>query len=229
MEQEPEYEELPTGKTINRQFGADGSLFQESHTYGELDIGIQFDFKAGVKVYETYFAKKRIVSRRTYEKARVAYPDMPAANGTLKDTGAELLRAAAKEQRQHKLEAKQHQPVAEHGRKSDSFCSTLMAKGRREDAVAWIQNKNHTLGERNWRSSKGLVDRLARLGCVQIYACDVDVYDDGLENTGHLVIELPPDAKVRTQILNGIGRLASEQGYSGDFDDGQRYVYVKLD
>lgn len=229
MEDGIQHEELPTGKTIVRWSRDNGSLGQETHGYGVLEIAIQFDFKAGVKVHETYFVKKRMASRRTYEKARVAYPDMPAADGTLHDTGAELLRAIAKERREDKLAAKQRRPDAEAARKGDAFCSTLMAKGRREDAVVWIQNGNHTLGERNWRSSKSLVDRLTRLGCVHIHACDIDVYDGGHENTGHLVIELPVETKARSKILNAIGRLASEQGYEGPFDNGQRYVYVKLD
>ena len=194
-----------------------------------MDIAIKYDFRAGAKVDETYFTKRRMVSRRTYEKARATYTDMPVADGTLQDGGAELLRAVAKERRHRSLEAKQHRPDRDEARKLEGFCSMLMEKGRRENAVTWIQTKNHTLGERNSSGSRRLVERLSALGCVQIYACEIDVYEDGVENTGHLVVELPAETAARGQILKAIDRLASETGYSGPLDDGQRYAYVKLD
>jgi hypothetical protein len=229
MEHVFKHEQLPSGKLIVRHFGEDGSLVEEQHTYGTLDVGIWYTFKAGAKIDETYFAKRRMVSRRTYEKARTAYSDMPAADGTLEDSGAALLRAVAKERRQRSAEAKEHRADPDEARKLDAFCSMLMKKGRRENAVTWIGKQNHTLGERDWRRSKRLVERLSALGCVQIYACDVTAYEDGLQNTGHLVVEMPTEDPARTKILKAIGQLASEVGYSGDFDDGQRYAYIKLD
>ena len=229
MKQDFEYERLPSGKEITRRFAQDGSLLEESHNYGGLDIGIRYEFSAGVKVDESYFAKRRLVSRRTYEKARLAYTDMPAADGTLGDGWDKLLRGAAKERRQRSAEAKQHSPAPDEALKSDAFCSKVMDKGKREDAVQWIQSRSHTLGERNWSSSKSLVDRLSALGCVQIYACEIDVYPGSSENTGHLVVDLPTTATTRAKIFKMIARLAGEQGYDGPFDDGQRYAYVKLD
>ncbi len=229
MEHVYDREELPSGKLIMRHFGEDGSLVEETHSYGTLDIGIKYEFEAGVKVYETYFAKRRMVSRRSYEKARTAYADMPTADATLEDIGAQMLHAAAKERRQHRLEVKQHAPDPDEARRLDAFCSMIMDKGKTEDAVQWIQTKTHTLGERDWRGSKRLVDRLSALGCANVYACEVDVYEADAENTGHLVVELPAEAAKRSKILKTIDRLASECGYSGTADDGQRYAYVKLD
>lgn len=91
MEHVFKHEQLPSGKVIVRHYGEDGALVEEQHTYGTLDIGISYAFKAGTKIDETYFATRRMVSRRTYEKARTAYADMPGADGTLQDAGAELL------------------------------------------------------------------------------------------------------------------------------------------
>lgn len=215
MEHAFKHEQLPSGKVIIRHFGEDGSLVEETHCFGALDVAIKYDFRAGVKVDETYFAKGRLVGRRTYEKTRTTYTDMPAADGTVEDSGAELLRALAKERRQRSAEAKQHRPNPDEARKNDAFCSMVMDKGRREDAVQWIQMKSHTLGERNWSSSKRLVDRLTTLRCVHIYACEIDVYEDCFENTGHLVVDLPTEAAARSKILKMIGRLAAETGYSG--------------
>jgi hypothetical protein len=90
-----------------RKCGNDGSLLEETQSYGILEIGIQYYFEAGSKTAETYFAKRRTVSRRTYEKTRVSYPDMPAADISVEDFGAGLLRGARTQQRQNKSEAEQ--------------------------------------------------------------------------------------------------------------------------
>jgi hypothetical protein len=105
MEHVFKHEQLPSGKMINRHFGDNGSLVEETHGYGVLDIAIKYDFKAGAKVDETYFAKRRMVSRRTYEKARVAYPDMPPADNAIEDFGSLLLQEVRKQQRQNKVKA----------------------------------------------------------------------------------------------------------------------------
>jgi hypothetical protein len=170
-----------------------------------------------------------MVSRWSYEKARSGYTDMPEEDGTLQDSGARLLQMMSKERRQRSEEAKRHEPNPNKAQKLDAFCLKVMGNGRREDAAVWIQNKDHTLGERNWNGSKRVVGKLLALGGTYVYACEVDVYGDGIENTGHLVIELPTAIATRSKILKEVDRLASETGYNGPFDDGQRYVYVKLD
>jgi hypothetical protein len=225
----PKVEQLLSGKTIVRQFNDDGTLAMELHTHGNLAIGIQFDFVEEAKVGETYFVKRRLVGRHTYEKARTTYSDMPAADGSQEDTGAELLRAVAKERKQRQLALKRHEPNADEARKLDAFCFAMMSEGIRQDAASWIQDKNHTLGERDWRSSKRLVERLSELGCVHVYACRIDRYEEGMENTSHLVVELPTERDARGKVLKALGRLAARTGYHGAFDDGQRYAYGKLD
>ena len=93
-ERATKHEQLPSGKTILRRFNRSGSLIEEHHIYGNLDIGIKCFFKAGVKTDEMYFSKGCLVSKQVYEKARSGYKDMPPANQTLEDWGGELLRAA---------------------------------------------------------------------------------------------------------------------------------------
>jgi len=73
----PKHEVLPSGKTIIRTFDKNGSLCEEDHAYGSLDIGISYKFVDGVKIEETYFSKARLVSRKSYEKARSKYPICP--------------------------------------------------------------------------------------------------------------------------------------------------------
>jgi hypothetical protein len=98
-------EELPSGKVITRHFAPDGALLEEHHVFGILDIGISFGFRNGVKVDESYFSKQRMISRNGYEKARVGYPDMPAPEANLEDSGGSLLRKMRQQQRRNKAEA----------------------------------------------------------------------------------------------------------------------------
>ena len=193
MEHEYKVEQLPSGKHITRHFGTDGIIADETHYYGvgPMEIGIRIDFIAGAKVDETYFGGKGLISRRTYEKRRINYEDMPVADSTLKDGIARLRKIVREERRQRNEQPKQRLPNPEEALKNDEFCSSVMAKGKREDAVQWIQTKSHTLGERNWSSSKRLLERLTALGCVQIHACEIDNCGDSDENAGHLVVELP--------------------------------------
>jgi len=104
----------------------------------------------------------------------------------------------------------------------------LMQRGKCSEVINWIETKSHTLGELDWVRSRRLVKSLSSLGCLKIYACEIFSGDHG-ENTGHLVIELPRAELKRKKILKKVHGLAREQGYAGPFDDGQRYVYVKLD
>jgi hypothetical protein len=100
----PERELLPSGKTIRRLFDSDGSLAEEMHCYGAIDISIGLKFHKGSKVEETYLVKSRLVGRRSYEKARANYSDMPPADISIEDWGKDLLRDLRAQQKQRKLE-----------------------------------------------------------------------------------------------------------------------------
>lgn len=228
MEPRQESERLATGKKVIRQFDASGNLVQEMHAYGSMDIGITMYFAGGVKSSEIYFNKRRMVGRPAYEKARLAYPDMPAADGAVEDFGADLLRGVAQEKRREAAARKSHVADPERAEAGDEFCRELMGRGRCADAIEWIAEKGHTLGERTPAASRQLVRRLVETGCPKVVACDIEV-EDGEENTGHLVVELPQGAAERAKVLKAIARMAARQGYRGDPDDGQRYAYVKLD
>jgi hypothetical protein len=65
-----QHEELPSGKSITREFDAEGRVVKETHLYGMLDIGITIEFDGGVKTSELYFAKRQMVSRNKCDKAR---------------------------------------------------------------------------------------------------------------------------------------------------------------
>jgi hypothetical protein len=224
-----QHEELPTGKVIVREFDAQGFVVNETHTYGALDIGIAIEFSAGMKTNEMYFVKRRLVSRKRYEKARAEYMDMPTPDLVLEDFCGQLVKAAQAERRQFARLAKEHKPDANLAAQTDAFCRSLLEKGKCAEISIWLASPEHTLGELSYAKSQNLIAKLLKAGAKHLYACDVDQYDDGGENTGHVVIELPDSAVARNAVLREVGRLAAKQGLRGDCENGQRYTYVKLD
>jgi hypothetical protein len=223
------HEQLPSGKTIMRQFDGDGRVMSETHTYGTLDIAIAFEFTDGVKTGEMYFVNKKLASRKRYEKARVEYADMPCPDTEVEDFGGELLKDVRAQRQQRARAAKEHIPDPGAAARIDEFCQSMLAAGKRADAESWIESKGHTLGEYSHAKSRNLVRKLLRIGARCVHVCDIDDYDDNQENSGHLVVELPDDSEKRRQVLREIDRIVAPQGYDGNFDDGQRYAYVKLD
>jgi hypothetical protein len=85
------------------------------------------------------------------------------------------------------------------------------------------------LGEYSHSNSRKIVEKLIRLGAKGLHVCDIDCCEDDQENTGHLVVEFPDDPETRKPLFREVDRLASLQGFEGDFDNGQRYAYIKLD
>lgn len=223
-----ESRELPTGKVVIRDLDDEGQLLVEHHMYGMLEIAIKMEFSAGVKTEEMYFVKKKLASRKRYEKARLDYPDMPPADDQVEDLCGDLLKDLRAEQRRHAKLATEHVPNPKAAEKIDALCESLMAAGMRADAAEWVQVTNHTLGEYTNEKSRSLVKKLVRLGAKHVYACEID-RDDDEENTGNLVVELPDDQMARRNVLREVDRLASLQGLRGDLDEGQKYAYVKLD
>jgi hypothetical protein len=102
---EPRFEKLASDKTILREFASDGSLVREMHSYGRLDVAIDIQFEHGKKVEELYFSKGRMASRRTYEKVRLSFPDMPPADFALEDVSGSLVTELRRDERRRKAEA----------------------------------------------------------------------------------------------------------------------------
>ena len=221
---------LASGKAITRLYDDEsGELIKEDHSYGIADIAISWDFRDGHKTSETYVCKRRLVKRRRYEQARLAYPDMPAADPSMRDFGSELLQLAADERKQFAAAGRVHVADTANARNSDDFCLRMIDAGRQAAAQAWLEAREHSLGELSWKRSRALVAKLHRLGARAIHVCQIRAYPDGTENSGNLVVEMPNEPAKRKSLLKEIDRLAREQGYEGDMDDGQRYSYVKLD
>lgn len=154
---------------------------------------------------------------------------MPTADASFEDIGAHLLNLIAAERKASAAARKSHIPNRENAEKTDEFCRQMIANGSCADARIWIKNPNHTLGEMDHKASRRLVQKLTRTGASQIFVCAIQDYGEEGQNTGHLVVELCKTRTMRLKLFESIARLAQEEGFAGEPDDGQGYAYVKLD
>jgi hypothetical protein len=223
-------ERLPSGRKVSRYRAADGRLISETHEYGEfLGFGISTEFRDGKPAEETYFHKRRMVSRKAYEKARVNYPDMPPSSPGATDLVGESQAELAAFRREQRRQPEQHVPDPARGAALDAFCAELLRKGDVRDARELLQDPKARLGVKDRRASRALLETLERKGATRVWACDIQTEVDGACGTSHLVVELPTDVDPRAALLACVGRNARKQGLDGDPDDGQSRVYMKLD
>jgi hypothetical protein len=115
----------------------------------------------------------------------------------------------------------------------------LISAPNAKEAREWLQTGRErgfeliTLGELDsTEESLTIVEKAYAAGAVQVTAVEITDYPDlvgGCQNTGHLVVTLPEDSSKRAKVLAWAGRIAEEQGFDAETDEGQRYVFVMLD
>jgi hypothetical protein len=222
---------LSSGKTVSRKFDTAGALLEETHSHGHvIDFSITTKFREGKPTEETYFHRRRAVSRRAYDKARANYPDMPPPSQGASDmVGESQAQLAAFRREQLRKPRQQHVPDPARAVALDAFCGELLRKGDVRDAGEWLQDPKARLGEKDRRASRALLATLERKGATRVWACAIQVETDGSSWTSDLVVELPDFAQARAALLSYLARNAEKQGFDGDPDDGQSRVYMKLD
>jgi len=217
---------LPSGKQITLFLDARGNLLSENHSYGMLQLSLERKFQGGAMESETYIGKRRLITRAAYEKARAMYPDMPAADTTMPDLASELAQWVRAEARKKKPKRETDPEAA---RKLDAFCEGLLQGQDVEDAFAWLVQGKSTLGEMSAPASRRFLLALRDWGCPAVQACEVERDHDLPKNSSHLVITLPQEAEARKKVFKRVGKIAKEQGFDPYADDGQKFLYAKMD
>lgn len=220
--------EFPSGLFRQRVFNAGGELMSESYSHG-IAILLDAKFKAGRKLSETYIVRRRLASRRGYEKARQDFPDMPPPDTSLVDDNAELLRDLRLERKQRARAKVRHQADPLQAEKLDRFCQELLASKTGEDCLAWPGHGRFSFGEMSPAASRRLLADLLALGCTAVTAIDIEQPEPGFRTAGELVIELPAAAGSRARLFKRLGRYAVQRGFEPYMDHGQRYYFVKFD
>ncbi|SRR6266536_5561832 len=104
--------------------------------------------------------------------------------------------------------------------------------GKTAEALEWLRGGSETsfrnLGEMETEESVEFIERLYDLGAEQVLAVEIDEYPEG-ENTGHLLVKLPADDHARVKLFAFEREHAESHGFEGTLDEGQEYIYLKLD
>ena len=124
-------------------------------------------------------------------------------------------------------------PVSKEVAFADAFAQKFLAADQHpQDALSWLRagGDSHTLGElASTSSSIRLVNTIYRAGATKVWAVEIDTYPNGIENTGKLVIELPSQPLLRSQVLAWASRKSKARGFDEINDEGQHYVFLMLD
>ena len=100
------------------------------------------------------------------------------------------------------------------------------------EALAWLRAGSDTsfrnLGEMEADDSVAFVQRLYDLGAEKVLAVEIDEDSDGA-NTGHLLVQLPADDAARERLFAFERDHAESHGFDATPDEGQEYLYLKLD
>lgn len=111
------------------------------------------------------------------------------------------------------------------------FIKQFLASNKAE-ALEWLRAGSdqsfRNLGEMEADESLEFVQRLYDLGAEKVLAVKIDEYPEGA-NTGHLLVQLPADDAARERLFAFERNHAESHGFDGTPDEGQEYVYLKLD
>lgn len=135
----------------------------------------------------------------------------------------------------HKPESSVHFTLTESpkppagGADADTAVGQLLADAK--EARVWLTEspEHRSIGEDIVDSEAiELVERLYGLGASVVYAVDISEYDDQ-QNTGTLVVGLPTEKAKRRALFEYEALHASERGFDGEPDRGQKYMMLRFD
>jgi hypothetical protein len=112
------------------------------------------------------------------------------------------------------------------------FVSKLLASPKAE-ALSWLKGGSdksfRNLGEMDaTEQSIAFVERIYALGARNVLAVKIVKWGAG-ENSGDLLVELPRDRFIRSELFAFEEQFAQSVGLDGSSDHGQLYLYLKLD
>ena len=106
-----------------------------------------------------------------------------------------------------------------------------LLRTRKAEAMSWLRGHSATsyrnLGEMEHEPSVALVRRLYDAGATKVLAVDIDQDSVG-ESSSDLMVELPEDADARERLFDLQREIVEPQGFEGDADEGEQYLYLKL-
>lgn len=178
-------------------------------------------FEDGTLAGNVYWIENQRVSKKKYDLACKANPNLPRYEGAV---GAET-----KETRLLTSAATTPTEVLKTAVKIED----LIDPSRSKEALAWLlggKPDSRSLGELpTTDASIHMVKELYSIGATTVTAVNIDNYDSGEENTGKLLVSLPEDSAARAKVLDWCAEWAEQLGFEPECDVGQERVFVMLD
>ena len=102
------------------------------------------------------------------------------------------------------------------------------------NALEWLQESSEeslrTLGElASAEASIELVHEYLGAGAKRVLAVSIETDDDGSQNTGYMLVELPAKRAMRKAVLAMCNEQNQATGFSPVKDSGQKFIHVALD
>ena len=113
----------------------------------------------------------------------------------------------------------------------DTFCEHLLNSRGSADALKWINsalsNKPRTIGSLDTDDTKYIVGYVIAKGALRTRVLgDHDVIHT-YGSADALLIDLPDDPFLRSELFEIENQVASETGFDATFDEGQRYLFIR--
>jgi hypothetical protein len=228
---------------VERTYYADGKLEKEIHYRGITEHGSwrtwhpngvlaeEYWFEIGAYMNGTnrsWHANGQLHTEQTYKNGAPVSPLR-----IFNEDGTELLyeellgKAHAKKRTKRKAAEVEPDAVEQHRR----FVADLL-RGPNAEAREWLRGghpNSRNLGDMEPAESLAWVERLYELGAAEVMAVEIETFpgrDEAMTN--HVLARLPADPKVRQQLFDFENACADSEGFSGERDVGQEYVYFKL-
>jgi hypothetical protein len=226
------------GTGVNKTWDEHGVLRSEIHMMTGKQIGRMTVYNEdGTILYRHYALERGKVSREKYDLACMSRPELPRYTDPDPPKGKRVRTARPESKPVTQKQGKSIRKAGGAGRPDADqmdreFVAQLMS-GRTSEASAWLRDPRgagmRTLGEMDPDASIALVDQLYGLGAGEVLAVEIeDGGAAGAETANHLLVRLPQDAKARARLFEVENQYAEDEGFDGETDRGQEFLYIKL-
>ncbi len=171
----------------------------------------------------SYWHHGRQVSQKRYLALCETDPTLPRYDN---------LRAAPKRRKPAPGKNPPEKSVEERSR-HDGLIARLL-NSRKAEARIWLRSSPDenafTLGELpTTRQSLELAEEAYTAGAVTVLAVEINDCENGQQNSGKLVIELPKAKAKRKRIIAWVNEQAELQGFDPESDNGETHLFLPLD
>jgi hypothetical protein len=212
---------LPSGVVVLRYFAGDGALVRETHSRAP-QIAVTARFEGGKRISEVYVVNGKPVDAKIYSQHRLGHPDLPAPH-VESDAVAQHKQIVRDEHDAWVLKFQAHKPEPDIAGVVDAMAMRKISDSSLKIGLAGEERPSVLIGDFSPQQSKELIESLYTAGAVAIWLTDAD---ERTASFGGMVLRLPGVA--RSSLFELCDSIVKMAGYEADFDNGQQYMYIRL-